>query len=82
MPHTTYKPTEEQAHIVSCFRAGSNLKIEAGAGTGKTTSLELLGRSTNRQGQYIAFNRAIVEDPRGHRVLFVPCKGEPRWEPN
>src|SRR5262245_28213197 len=39
--------------------------IEAGAGTGKTSTLRLLAASTLRRGHYLAFNKAIVEDVKG-----------------
>ena len=36
-------PTEEQQAIIDAYRTGRNLVIEAGAGTGKTTTLKMLG---------------------------------------
>lgn len=33
------KPSEEQQEIISCFKQGYNIKIEAVAGSGKTTTL-------------------------------------------
>ena len=56
-----FDPTPEQAHAVELFASGESMVIEAGAGTGKTATLELLAdHATNRSGQYIAFNKAIV----------------------
>lgn len=57
-----FTPTDEQAHALELFGTGAGLAIEAGAGTGKTSTLTLLARSTNRGGQYVAFNKAIVTD--------------------
>lgn len=59
MSHT---PTTEQQHICDVFATRADLVIEAGAGTGKTSTLKMLSAATNRKGQYLAFNRAIVLD--------------------
>lgn len=59
MPFT---PTPEQECALDLFSSGANVAITAGAGTGKTTTLEALARSTKRSGRYLAFNRAIVND--------------------
>lgn len=57
-----FEPTDEQQQALDLFADGDSLVIEAGAGTGKTSTLELLARSTTRTGRYIAFNKAIVTD--------------------
>ena len=42
------------------------MAIEALAGTGKTTTLKMIADAHgNLAGQYVAFNRAIVDDVRG-----------------
>lgn len=58
----TFAPTGEQLHALELFATGQNMAIEAGAGTGKTSTLILLAESTPRRGQYIAFNKAIVAE--------------------
>ena len=56
-------PTPEQQQAVEFATAREDLTIEALAGTGKTTTLEMIGRAmTGKQGSYIAFNKAIVTD--------------------
>lgn len=55
-------PTEEQTAALDLFRTGRPLVIEAGAGTGKTTTLEMLGRSTTEPGYYGAFNAAVAAE--------------------
>jgi hypothetical protein len=57
---TVLTPTPEQDDCIGLFLTGDPLVIEAGAGTGKTSTLELISRSTERLGTYVAFNRAIV----------------------
>lgn len=59
------KPTVEQQAIIDAYQAGKHLVIEAGAGTGKTSTLRLLAAATpGRQGVYIAYNRAIATDAK------------------
>jgi hypothetical protein len=56
-----FAPTPEQLAALAAYATGDDLIIEAGAGTGKTATLQLLAESDpSRRGQYIAFNRAIV----------------------
>lgn len=61
MPEFT--PTAEQQEALRLFATGEHLAIEAGAGCGKTATLRLLAESCpDRMGQYLAFNKAIVEE--------------------
>ncbi|MEU4834088.1 UvrD-helicase domain-containing protein [Streptosporangium sp. NPDC023615] len=54
-------PTGEQADIITACRSGANLVIEAGAGTGKTSTLKMAASlMEGRRGLYIAFNKAIA----------------------
>ena len=55
-----HKPTDEQVRAIEAFRAGGSLKINAYAGTGKTSTLQMLSHATERRGLYIAFNKSIV----------------------
>ena len=67
-------PTPEQQAAIELFATGESLAIEAGAGTGKTSTLVMLAKSGgSRQGQYVAFNRALVEESRGKFPLTVAC---------
>lgn len=61
-----FTPTDEQDEATGLFGAGIDLAVKALAGTGKTTTLDLLARSTPRPGSYVAFNRSIVNEAR-HR---------------
>jgi hypothetical protein len=54
--------TPEQEHILALFQAGKNIVVQAGAGTGKTATQVELAKSTKRIGQYLAFNRSIVDE--------------------
>lgn len=58
----TFPLTSEQQVVVHEFRQGSSLAVQAGAGTGKTSTLVAIANSTTRTGAFVAFNRAIVAD--------------------
>jgi hypothetical protein len=67
-------PTDEQQAIIDAYRTGSNLVIEAGASTGKTTTLKMLGIATpGRAGIYVAYNRAIATDAKRSFPASVQC---------
>lgn len=62
---TGHAPTGEQAHARDLYLTGGSLLLQAGAGTGKTTTLAMLAEAApRRSGIYIAFNKAIVQDAK------------------
>ncbi|MBP0458966.1 UvrD-helicase domain-containing protein [Streptomyces montanisoli] len=67
-------PTDEQTAAADAFHAGDHLALQAGAGTGKTTTLALLAHTTQRRGRYLAYNRAIAQDARTRFPANVLCK--------
>ncbi|MFI5524305.1 UvrD-helicase domain-containing protein [Streptomyces platensis] len=67
-------PTDEQAAAADHFHAGDHLALQAGAGTGKTTTLALLAHGTKRHGRYIAYNKAIARDAATRFPNTVTCK--------
>jgi hypothetical protein len=58
-------PTDEQIIARDAFATGGDVVVSALAGTGKTATLALIAESTNRRGQYLAFNRALITDAAG-----------------
>lgn len=68
-----FKPTDEQATALEAFLEGKSLKINAFAGSGKTSTLQLLANATGLRGQYLAFNRNIVGDAREKFAETVDC---------
>lgn len=68
-----FSPTPEQGDALDKFLTGDSLKVNAYAGTGKTSTLQLLASNTRRIGQYIAFNRSIVADAKGKFPDTVNC---------
>ncbi|MEU5777411.1 UvrD-helicase domain-containing protein [Streptomyces venezuelae] len=70
-----FSPTDEQAAALEAFRSGSHLAIQAGAGTGKTSTLVFLAEQMpQRRGRYLAFNRAIALDAATRFPSTVQCK--------
>lgn len=60
-----WKPSEEQDAILEAFFGQGDIKILAGAGTGKTTTLQLLANSTKSKIIYLTFNKATAVEARG-----------------
>lgn len=55
--------TDEQQHGLELAVTGESLKIEAGAGAGKTSGLTAISQNMGRRkGLYLAFNQAIIKD--------------------
>lgn len=59
------RPTDEQIACRDLFLDGDSMVIEAGAGTGKTSTLRLLAATSPKRGRYLAFNKSIVLDVAG-----------------
>jgi hypothetical protein len=74
MNNDTFTPTAEQQAVLDAFATGGDMVIEAGAGTGKTSTLKLLANSTDRTGLYIAYNKAIATDAAASFPDNVACK--------
>lgn len=69
------QPTSEQLAIIAAARAGKHLVIQAGAGTGKTSTLKMLARATfPRQGIYVAYNRAIATEAAAAFPPHITCR--------
>ncbi|MGW4049538.1 UvrD-helicase domain-containing protein [Streptomyces sp. NPDC004779] len=69
-----FTPTDEQAEAADQFTTGRHMALQAGAGTGKTSTLDLLARSTTRRGRYFAYNRAIAQEAATRFPPNVTCR--------
>ncbi|MFF3060529.1 UvrD-helicase domain-containing protein [Streptomyces sp. NPDC057909] len=67
-------PTDEQTAAADAFCAGDHLALQAGAGTGKTSTLAFLAHHTRRRGRYLAYNKAIAQDAAARFPSTVTCK--------
>lgn len=75
VPATTFTPTAEQDAALTAFGTGGSLVIEAGAGSGKTSTLRLLAQARPRQrGLYIAYNKSIQLDAAKSFPANITCK--------
>lgn len=68
------KPTGEQLAARDAFAGGNELALIAGAGTGKTSTLIMMGQATHKRGLYMAFNRATAQDARLRFPDTVQCR--------
>lgn len=68
-----HPPTAEQQDVIALADKRGDLKIEALAGTGKTTTLTMLAERLPGKGVYIAFNKAIVKDAADKFHPRVQC---------
>jgi hypothetical protein len=75
MTHTTGpEPTEEQAAAIEAFATGGQVILEAGAGSGKTTTLKMLAAEKPRErGIYFAFNKAVAVEAKASFPRNVQC---------
>jgi hypothetical protein len=71
----SHRPTDEQQAIIDAAATGADLTIEAGAGTGKTSTLKMLAtRAGQRRGVYLAYNKAIATDAAKSFPSGVVCR--------
>jgi superfamily I DNA/RNA helicase len=71
---TAPTPTGEQQAIIDACQRGGNLVIEAGAGTGKTSTLRLVAAiQPRRRGLYVAYNKATATDAKRSFPASVTC---------
>ncbi|MFF3467585.1 UvrD-helicase domain-containing protein [Streptomyces sp. NPDC002619] len=68
------RATAEQEAAREAFAAGQNLALVAGAGTGKTSTLVMMGSVTRRRGLYVAFNKPIADEAKGRFGPNVECR--------
>lgn len=71
---TGYPPTGEQQTAIDAFTTGNDLRIQAGAGTGKTSTLKFLAAAKpGQQGVYVAYNSAIKNEAKRSFPRTVRC---------
>jgi superfamily I DNA/RNA helicase len=71
---TAPRPTGEQQAVIDAYQTDANLVIEAGAGTGKTSTLRMLAAcNPRRRGVYVAYNKAIASDAKRSFPASVTC---------
>ena len=67
--------TDQQQAIIDACASGANLVIEAGAGTGKTSTLRMAAAAmTGRRGLYLAYNTVTAAEARCSFPRNVTCR--------
>jgi len=68
------KPTEEQKRIIKDFKDTRVMKINAVAGSGKTSTLEMLAKAYKKPSLYMAFNKGIATEASERFPSHVECR--------
>lgn len=74
MSNPSFAITKEQSAAIDNARLGESFKIMAYAGTGKTTTLQLISDAQGGKGIYLAFNKGIAEHARQKFHSGVDCR--------
>lgn len=74
MSKQKFTPTQQQLDIVEAFKNTRVLKVNAVAGSGKTSTLELLAEHNQKPSLLVAFNKAIVEQAESRFPSHVSCR--------
>lgn len=70
----SYEPTHEQQAVIEVARAGKHLVVQAGAGAGKTSTLELVGHAlAGKKVAYTAYNRVTKDEASRRFPSHVRC---------
>jgi len=73
MSSTEFTPTDQQVQAVELLLDGGDLKIQALAGAGKTSTLKLMANATEARGRYLSFNKAIANEAAEKFPTNVAC---------
>lgn len=68
------KPTEQQEACIAAAQTHPILKIEAGAGSGKTSTLKLVSDALRDPSIYVAFNKVTATEASEKFPSHVNCK--------
>lgn len=67
-------PTEEQQAIVDTFKTTRVLKVNACAGSGKSSTLKMLANENQVPSLYICFNKSVSEEAKEKFPRHVECR--------
>jgi hypothetical protein len=69
-----FQPTWQQQAVIDACAVGGDVVIEAGAGTGKTSTLRMTAAAmSGRPGLYLAYTRATADSARAVFPAHVSC---------
>lgn len=72
--NSQFTPTKEQQDIVEAFKTESTLKINAVAGSGKSSTLKLLADENIEPSLYVCFNKQNATEASEKFPLHAICK--------
>lgn len=80
----SHNPTPEQLDIIEAIKAGKSLIVEAGAGTGKTSTIEMFAPHVEGNPLAMSFNKKITEElkkrlPQNWTVMTANGLGHRAW---
>lgn len=67
------KPTKEQASIVARASKGVDLVVQARAGTGKTSNLQMLATYCPKDTTYLTYNTSMAKEAKARFPSHVKC---------
>lgn len=70
----TFTPTQEQEEILKAFKGTRVLKINAVAGSGKSSTLKLLAEDNKEPSLYVCFNKSIAQEAQEKFPEHVECR--------
>lgn len=71
---TTLAPTPEQQAVIDGALSGNHLVVQAGAGTGKTSTLEMTAAALRKPMLYLAYNKTTADDATKRFPIHVQCR--------
>lgn len=68
-----FKPTKQQENVVKLASEHNIVKVSAGSGASKTTTLQLVAKSIQKPSLYLAFNKSMAEEAKDKFPPHVDC---------
>ena len=68
-----FKPTKQQEHVVQLAKEHNIVKVSAGSGASKTTTLQLVADEIQLPSLYLAFNKSMATEAKGKFPSHVDC---------
>lgn len=69
----SFQPTDEQLAVADACESGVNLKVQAAAGAGKTSTLKLAAARMRGRGTYLTYNSVAAKEAKGAFPSRVRC---------
>ena len=67
-------PTHEQQTILDSFKEHRILKVNACAGSGKSSTLKMLAEQNNQPSLYVCYNKTVATEAQNKFPKNVNCR--------